>query len=198
MSQEFSRSIRYFSTGSKGTTVSVGSGIVSNESTPLINGVRANEILLSYMKDLPTRSWIGKVMWDCVLKDADKDKRGVRLAEKIWNRLITMEHLAIDVNYQLLSPEGERHKSRVLSQSLRRSWQNLDRLLLRNFVEFVGQNPASLNSSLLTPEKVIHMSLVKSLLDPRSREKWETFLALSDEGVETEDPKHQVRYTKTL
>jgi len=184
-----SRSVRYKSDGSYATRVGSESGLPAVEELPLLNGIRATEVLSMYLESLPTRSWIGKVLWDHITAQEDKTPDLIMLARRIWIRLMSLERLAIDVNYQLLMPSSSKQPMRVLSQSINEHWKRLNRLLTKFFVQFVRGNPAVLNNRLLPPARLVMLALEQSLKKTSSRNLWETFLDLSPDESKAADSR---------
>jgi len=184
------RSIRYRSDGSYSTALESQTGLPAVEDLPYINGIRATEVLSTYLESLPTRSWIGKILWDHVVSQDDRDSQAVSFAKRIWIRLMSLERLAIDTNYSLLIPSSSKYPLRILSQSLNEHWKRLNRMLTKFFIQFVRSNPAALNSRFLPAERLVKLALHHSIKKPSSRSLWETFLDLSPEESKAADSEN--------
>jgi len=184
------RSIRYKSDGSYSTNIGSESGLPAVEDLPYINGIRATEVLSTYLESLPTRSWIGKILWDHVVSQEDRNSELVLFAKRIWIRLMSLERLAIETNYNLLIPSSSKCALRVLSQSLNEHWKRLNRMLTRFFVQFVRGNPAVLNSRFLPAERLVKLALHHSIKKPSSKTLWETFLDLSPDESKAADSEN--------
>jgi hypothetical protein len=149
------------------------------DSTLLAASMRLNEFLVG----LPSRGWLGKVIFDAIIGERDSSWKARDLGTRCWQSLIAFDNLYTDLRYRMLSTSAPPEAALAQCEMYERCWEKCVQVLKLAGSEVVSLNPAYLRSPYFSLDQLVKMLIVRSLESQTLRYKWIRTLNLLDSVV---------------
>lgn len=144
-----------------------------SESATLIALIRVREVITC----LPSRGFLGKVMFDSVDQADVATRKSRELGSRCWSVLTKFDGIYLDIEYYLLINPDDK-ELREVCETVRRCWAKCLGLVEASGLEFVRRNPAYLRSSHFDSARFVSLSLRYSLETRDTRHQWVRILNL--------------------
>lgn len=178
---------RCSSSGSYGTLISPHERKVENAGSELLESstIASSVRIAEYLSDLPSRGWLGKMVFDSIMEEKESSKRARNLGERCWSSLIAFDNLYMDLRYSMLSLSEPDPQLVERCEMYERCWQKCRKIVETSGSEIVLLNPAYLRSSYFDLKVFMRMVLVRSLENRALRHNWVRALNLLDSVVKS-------------
>lgn len=142
------------------------------DENPLIAEHNAHYIVSQFFASLPSRSWIGKLVFDVVMKDYPTTPRLCDFAQTLWQILIDCDEGSRELSYGKVGTVSVRQEVDSTLELLDSCWEKMRRIVYDAATIVAQRNPAYMRSTQYSVSVFVDTCISVSVSDKSLRMRW--------------------------
>lgn len=134
----------------------------------------AEDLIKSFLNDLPNRHFLGKHLCESVESNLDSDKALYHLARRVWQRLVDMDEAMTTLSFYIHSKSSKKNDLEYYCDQLDRVWKKIVRLMYSVGASCAKNHPGVIRSHSMSKRRIMRFILLQSITSRRTLEKWRT------------------------
>lgn len=128
--------------------------------------------ICEFLATLPSRSWLGKHIYNAVKTDDPSDKDRLASADNLWKILLECEGALKKLNLREFIHGRLTDEVSQLRSVLEKCWIKCCNILELSAAELIKSNPSFVRSKHFTLDSFVRMTIIHSYQDPTFRSRW--------------------------
>lgn len=133
----------------------------------------ADEIITTYIADLPNRHWLGKLLHESIPCNLESDKHLIKFSRRIWQRLCDMDDTQTTLSFYIMANSHGKEQLERFSRHMTKIWNKFKEVVYESGEICVRVYPGVVRSRTMSHERILKYFLLESCRKQHLLQRWD-------------------------